>query len=121
MTKEKSLITRSKKDMWARFGFIAMVMFAFAAFASVAGMAPILAGGTDLSAVDGIMTTVLDLVGGAAKYVGAVIILWGVFQMILAFRREDSEGISKQITTIVVGGLLLGFGLGVPALYETLV
>ena len=42
------------------------------------------------------------------------------FQAIMAFRREDSEGISKQITTVIVGAVLVGFSFVVGPLRTAL-
>jgi uncharacterized membrane protein HdeD (DUF308 family) len=66
------------------------------------------------------MKYVIDILVTAAKYVGAVIALWGIFQIILALRREDSEGVSKQIITVVVGGALTGLGFVIPKVYNAL-
>lgn len=71
-------------------------------------------------AVETVMDTVIQIIGTASLYIGIIISLWGIFQIILAMRREDSEGISKQITTIVVGAVLIGLGAGLPALKDTL-
>lgn len=57
-----------------------------------------------------VMKIVVDIVTTAATYVGAIISIWGIFQIIMAMRREDSEAISKQIMTVVVGAVLIGFG-----------
>jgi uncharacterized membrane protein HdeD (DUF308 family) len=74
----------------------------------------------ETGALDGVMNTVVSIVSTAALYIGIVIVLWGVFQIVLAFRREDSEGISKQITTVVVGAVLTGFGTFADNIYEAL-
>lgn len=80
---------------------------------------PALAGGMDMSGVDTVMDTVIQILSTAALYVGVVISLWGVFQIILAMRREDSEAISKQIMTVVVGAVLIGFGATADTLMST--
>ena len=66
------------------------------------------------------MGYVLAVLTSAAKWVGAVISAWGIFQIIMAMRREDSEAISKQIMTVVVGAVLIAFGLAAPQLINTL-
>ncbi len=76
-------------------------------------------GGMDMSGVDTVMDTVIQILSTAALYVGVVISLWGVFQIILAMRREDSEAISKQIMTVVVGAVLIGFGATADTLMST--
>ena len=83
-----------------------MLIAALMVAATATGVLPVFATG----AVEGLMSTLIGVITDAAKYVGMIIIAWGAFQMIMAFRREDSEGISKQVITVVVGGLLLGLG-----------
>ena len=60
--------------------------------------------------VQAVMEIVKGIVSTAGTFGGIIIVIWGVFQMIMAMRREDSEAISKQVITIVVGGVLVGFG-----------
>lgn len=83
-----------------------MLITALMMVATATGILPVFATG----AVAGLIGQLLNVIIDAAKYVGIIIIAWGAFQMIMAFRREDSEGISKQVITVVVGGLLLGLG-----------
>jgi len=107
------------REDWVKFGFVAVAMAMFMTFAAATGMLPAFAAAT--GALDGVMDIVIDIVSKAALYIGIVIVLWGVFQIILAFRREDSEAIGKQITTVVVGGVLVGFGAIAEQLYAALV
>ena len=83
-----------------------ILMTALMVTATATGILPVFA--TD--AVAGLIDELMKVITSAATYVGMIIIAWGAFQMIMAFRREDSEGISKQVITVVVGGLLLGLG-----------
>jgi uncharacterized membrane protein YedE/YeeE len=98
-----------------RFFSIALMMALFVAFAAAPGMLSV-----NADTLDEIMDIVIGVISDAAFYIGIVIVLWGAFQIILAFRREDSEGISKQITTVVVGGVLVGFGSIADELYTAL-
>lgn len=66
--------------------------------------------------VDAVLNIVVEVISTASLYVGIIISMWGIFQAIMAMRREDSEGISKQIMTIVVGAVLIGFGAFAPDL-----
>lgn len=111
MRNNNSLAQRntSKRRLFAT--FITMLLTVVA----MAGMSVVFAAGAQ-AAVD----KIIEIVCTAAKYIGAVIALWGVFQIILALRREDSEGISKQIITVVVGGSLVGFGAFAPDLFSQL-
>lgn len=106
MNKNQMTLNSTRHDAIKRFALIAMALIMCAAMAIAPSISFVYA--TD--ALEGLMGTVVGLVTDAAFYIGLVIIIWGVFQIVLAFRREDSEGISKQITTVVVGGVLLGFG-----------
>jgi hypothetical protein len=117
MSKNQTLLTNNKRDRIIHFGVIALVIALFISIATTSGMLPVLAAA---GALDGVMDIVIDIISDAAFYIGIVIVLWGVFQIILAFRREDSEGISKQITTVVVGGVLVGFGSIANTLYGAL-
>ena len=76
------------------------------------------ASGVSLGPVDNIMSTIVSLMAAIAKYVGGVIGLWGVIQIVLGFRREDSEAISKNITVVIVGAVLIGVGLSANTLYQ---
>lgn len=112
------IVKTNNKELFFKCALISAVLTIFVAFAAANGLLPVLAGGNDATGY--VLTEVKDLLTSAATIVGAVIAAWGIFQMILAFRREDSEGISKQITTVVVGALLIGFGLGVGELIDNL-
>jgi uncharacterized membrane protein YedE/YeeE len=116
MNKKQTLTTNTKKEMFCRYGLLALVLTVFVAFAASVGILPVLAEDGDV--LKEVVNIVIDIIGNAALYIGIIIILWGAFQIILAFRREDSEAISKQITTIVVGGVLVGFGALAGQLYK---
>lgn len=96
---------------------VALVVTMVMGIAAASGILPAFAADAALGQV---MNIVINIVTTAAKYIGAVIALWGFFQIVLAFRREDSEAISKQIVTIVVGGILVGFGIFVPEILGAL-
>lgn len=115
-----NLTKSSNTGMLKKVCLIALVATFFVTFAVAMGIVPSFAAPIDTGALDSVMDTVIEIVSTAAKYIGIVIVLWGVFQIILAFRREDSEGISKQITTVVVGAVLTGFGLFANTIYENL-
>lgn len=113
MSKNQTTLT-SKRDQWMRYGIVALTIACFLTFAMTAGIMPAFAADIDTSgtdtALENVMGVIVDIITKAAMYIGGAIVLWGVFQIVLAFRREDSEGISKQITTVVVGSILVGFG-----------
>ena len=114
---KNNTLTNKNGAKMRRVCMVAILMAFMMTFATFTGVIPtVLAGG----ALDGIMDTIIGIISDAALYIGIVIVLWGVFQIVLAFRREDSEGISKQITTVVVGGVLVGFGAIAEGLYDQL-
>lgn len=88
------------------FSIVAIVVFSFMFMMTV----PIFAQADSNGTLNQIVGTVVGIVKTAALYIGIIVVIWGVFQIILAMRREDSEGISKQVTTIVIGSLLVAFG-----------
>lgn len=106
MKKNQNLTTRFGEQM-KHFGLIALAMAVLSALALSVGIAPAMAA----DALGAVLGVVVGIVETAGTVIGAVIVIWGVFQIVLAFRREDSEGISKQITTVVVGTILVGFGI----------
>lgn len=117
----------TKTALSAKVGKIAIIAAMVLAM-FVVGMMPTImsvyaAGGTsiDLTAANSVMDIVVEIVGTAALYIGIIICLWGIFQIVLAFRREDSEGISKQITTVIVGAVLCAFGGLAENLYQSLI
>jgi hypothetical protein len=112
-------LAKNRHENLTRFGFISLLLAMFCFCAITFSMSPVLA--IDTSGLDNVMDIVIDLVGTAALYVGIGVALWGLFQIIMAFRREDSEGISKQLTTVIVGAVLIGFGASVEAIYRALV
>lgn len=120
-----TLTKMSNRSVLTKICLIALVATFFVTFAVALGIVPAIAAGAgvpvDTGALDSVMGTVISIVSTAALYIGIVIVLWGVFQIILAFRREDSEGISKQITTVVVGAVLTGFGAFAESIYEALI
>ena len=94
-----------------------MVFCLMLAMALASTVMPVMAVDAGVGAV---MEIVMEILSTASLYVGIIISLWGIFQIILAMRREDSEGISKQIMTIVVGAVLIGFGGFAPDLVASL-
>lgn len=124
MFKTNNALTESKnRNTFTKICLIALVAVFFVTFAMSIGIVPAFAleeVDIETGALDGVMNTVVSIVSTAALYIGIVIVLWGVFQIVLAFRREDSEGISKQITTVVVGAVLTGFGTFADNIYEAL-
>lgn len=121
MDKKQMLTKKDKKGMFVRFALLALVITVFLAFTASANMLPVSAKiDIDTGSLDEVVELVVDIVALAAKYIGIIIIVWGIFQIVQAFKREDAEGISKQITTCVVGAVLIAFGTFADTLYDKL-
>lgn len=56
-----------------------------------------------------VMNKVANLIYDIFKYVGFVLALWGVGQLILAFKNEDADSKSRAIMCIVAGVALFTF------------
>lgn len=122
MNKNQIALTNNmRREQMMRIGLVALVIALFIAFAiSPSVMTTFAAKNTnttntnaavDETALNSVVSAVINIISTAAKYIGVVIVLWGVFNIIMALRREDSEAIGKQITTVAVGGVLAGFGV----------
>ena len=121
MKKNQTLASRFGENL-KHYGLIALAIAVLIALVASTGIGPALAdeGADSETALAAVMGVVVGIVKTASTAIGAVIVLWGVFQIVLAFRREDSEGISKQITTVVVGTILCGFGIFVDDLLDVM-
>ena len=121
MKNKKTLVLKNNRQTLIRsliiigiLGFVAL--FIFGASSTVFATTNI----ENSQALRSTMQSVINIVSTAAKYSGIVIALWGIVQIILALRREDSEGISKQIMTVVVGAGLIAIGATLPTIYRNL-
>ena len=68
----------------------------------------------------GVMNKIKDLVYKIFKYIGFILVIWGVGQLILAFKNEDSDSKSRAIMSIVAGAALFGFSTFADSLGLTL-
>lgn len=64
---------------------------------------------TTADTTTGIMHKIKNLVYKIFKYIGFILVIWGVGQLILAFKNEDSDSKSRAIMSIVAGAALFGF------------
>jgi predicted cation transporter len=64
---------------------------------------------TDKSGAD-IVDNTVTVVGYIASFIGVIVLAAGIFQLIMAFRNEDSDGKSRAALAIGVGIALLSFG-----------
>lgn len=83
--------------------FLKMAAFAFLS------VVPVLNGSCYAAVNTGsIIDKILDIVYQIFGYVGIVLTLWGVGQLILAFKNEDADSKSRAIMCIVAGAALIG-------------
>lgn len=59
-------------------------------------------------------SNMLEVVCNISKYLGIVIVVYGIFQFVLAFSRDDSEAVSRGLSVLVVGAILLGASFLLP-------
>lgn len=57
---------------------------------------------------DELMSKIGDKIYDVFKYIGFILTLWGVGQLVLAFKNEDADSKSRAIMCIVAGVLLFG-------------
>jgi uncharacterized membrane protein HdeD (DUF308 family) len=120
MKNKKTLVLKNNRQTLIRsliiigiLGFVALFIFGASSTVFATNI-------ENSQALRSTMQSVINIVSTAAKYSGIVIALWGIVQIILALRREDSEGISKQIMTVVVGAGLIAIGASLPTIYRNL-
>lgn len=63
-------------------------------------------GNLDMDTVFGNMA---DIIIKIAFYVGAMVVIGGIFQMVLAYKDDNADGQTRAIRLIVVGVALIGF------------
>ena len=73
-------------------------------------------------AVDGndVALEVIKIICYIGRLIGVVLAVWGIVQMILAFRNEDADSKTKATMTIVVGALLFGLSFVIQPLVKLL-
>lgn len=57
---------------------------------------------------DQVMNGVLNIIFEVAKYVGIVLAVSGIFQLILAYKDDNADGQSRAVRLVVVALILLG-------------
>lgn len=57
---------------------------------------------------DSVLKGVLDIIFEVAKYVGIVLAVSGIFQLILAYKDDNADGQSRAVRLVVVALVLLG-------------
>lgn len=70
-------------------------------------------GGVSVATADAGIEKTIDTVIGYVPWLGAGVLIFGIVNIILAFMKEeqDSNAITKSMKYLIVGGLLIAFGL----------
>ena len=95
-------ITKTRRKQMMIFVPIMMMIMMF-------GMSIMCLAGEDGDAVGMLVSEFSGMLKTAGTTIGAIIAVWGIFQCILAMKREDAEGIQKNVIVVVVGALLITF------------
>lgn len=59
--------------------------------------------------MDALFANMAGIVVKIAFYVGALIVVGGIFQLVLAYKDDNSDGQTRAVRLIVVGVILVGF------------
>ncbi|MBQ8626911.1 MAG: hypothetical protein IJ419_12180 [Agathobacter sp.] len=66
-----------------------------------------------------LLSKMVKILSNTARYVGVLIVVYGVFNVVLAFTQDDAERISRGVITLVVGAALTGLSALAPHLFST--
>lgn len=61
----------------------------------------------DASSASALIGNLVSIMASIFKYVGMALIAWGIFQFLLAVKKQDAESKSDAVTTAVVGIALM--------------
>lgn len=57
-----------------------------------------------------ILKSLLQYVFKIFRYIGLILVAWGIGQLVLAFKNDDADSKSRAIMTIVAAAMLFGLG-----------
>lgn len=63
----------------------------------------------------------IEILSTLSMYLGMVIVVFGVFNVVLAFTQDDSERVSRSVSTLVIGSLLIGMHVIMPMIFEGMI
>ena len=63
----------------------------------------------------------IEILSTMSMYLGMVIVVFGVFNVVLAFSQDDSERVSRSVSTLVIGSVLIGMHVIMPMIFEGMV
>lgn len=60
---------------------------------------------------------VLNILCKTAQYIGTIILVFGIFNFMLAFMHEDADRTAKGVMFMVVGGIMIGISVIFPRIF----
>lgn len=117
MLKKNEMEEKRKKTMLIYGKSMSVMMMAFM-FIMMSGMATFAAGNSTASSLIG---NIVAIILAMFRWVGVVLLVWGVAQFIMAIKRTDAESKSDAIQTIICSIVLISLktiidGLGIDGL-----
>lgn len=100
------------KDVFFKTREILKAIVVAVGIATVGLPSPVLAGGDYLSPINNLKTVLLAVI----KVAGAIVCVFGIIRVAMAFPRHDQNAEYAGIYTIVAGALMVGAGLVLTAL-----
>lgn len=71
------------------------------------GAAGITIGEGNIEGADALIGNLLGFVTSMARYIGIILLVWGIIQFIMAFRNEDADSKSRSIMVCVMAIVLI--------------
>ena len=69
-----------------------------------------------VDAASDIANNALNVLSKMATYIGITIVVFGIFQFVLAFSQDDSDRVSAAIRILIIGAMLCGASFILPSL-----
>lgn len=80
-----------------------------AAMSAMMTIAPVMCAiNPDGISIEEIMGTVLGIIFTVAVYIGIILAVWGLFQLVMSLKNDDAEAKSRATQLMVVGIVLIG-------------
>lgn len=80
-----------------------------AAMSAMMTIAPVMCAiNPDGISIEEIMGTVLGIIFTVAMYIGIILAMWGLFQLVMSLKNDDAEAKSRATQLMVVGIVLIG-------------
>lgn len=82
---------------------------AAAAMSAMMTVAPVMCAiNPDGISIEEIMGSVLGIIFTVAMYIGIILAVWGLFQLVMSLKNDDAEAKSRATQLMVVGIVLIG-------------